>query len=227
MSKSVKIIVVVLAAVIALGGLVMWLRGNEGGAVARDGGRGDSARRAVSTAERHLTEGRRGEKALDAKAARRRTEEAPAAVEAADSDVEGGEAADEKTPEEKLVDAFDDLTDKWQEPASAKVTMDEVGKFRAAFAKVPPARKDECLHRALNLIPDENVMLLAGILLDKSQDKDILEVVFGDILNRDESVKKPILDEIFKDRTHPCWADTAWILDVTGQLPQNNKGETK
>lgn len=35
-----------------------------------------------------------------------------------------------------------------------------------------------------------------------------------------EVAKKPILQQIFKDKTHPCWADTAWILDVTGELPK-------
>ena len=129
--------------------------------------------------------------------------------------------------EEKLVNAFDDLTDAWQEPAAEKVTMNEIARFRDQFNRVPKARKDECLHRALNLIPDENVMLLAGILLDKSQEQETLETVYGDILNRDEEVKRPILQEIFKDKTHPCWADTAWILDVTDDLPKTNtaKGE--
>ena len=44
------------------------------------------------------------------------------------------------------------------------------------------------------------------------------ELVYNDILNRDESVKKPILLQIFKDKEHPCWAATAWILDVTGEI---------
>ena len=35
-----------------------------------------------------------------------------------------------------------------------------------------------------------------------------------------EVAKKPILQQIFKDKTHHCWADTAWILDVTGELPK-------
>lgn len=125
--------------------------------------------------------------------------------------------------EEKRVDAFDDLTDEWQEPASEKVTMKEVERFREQFNRVPKERKDECIHRALNLIPDENVMLLAGILFDKTQEKETLETVYNDILNRDESVKKPILQSIFKDKSHPCWADTAWILDVTGELPAKGK----
>ena len=121
--------------------------------------------------------------------------------------------------EEKAVEAFDGLTDKWMEPAKDGVTMKDVDEFAAQFRKVPKARKDECLHRALNLVPDENVMLLAGILMDKSQDKELIETVYNDILNRDEGVKKPILQQIFKDREHPCWADTAWILDVTGEVP--------
>ena len=122
--------------------------------------------------------------------------------------------------EEKLVNAFDDLTDKWMEPASKGVTMTDVDDFAKAFRRIPKARQDECVHRALNLIPDENVMLLAGILMDKSMDKEIVETVYNDILNRDEDVKKPILQQIFRDKSHPCWADTAWILDVTGELPK-------
>ena len=121
--------------------------------------------------------------------------------------------------EERLVEAFDNLTDKWMEPAKDGVTMQDIDTFVRRFKSVPADRKDECLHRALNLVPDENVMLLAGILLDKSLDKEMIELVYNDVLNRDEEVKKPILQEIFKDKEHPCWADTAWILDVTGELP--------
>ena len=123
--------------------------------------------------------------------------------------------------EEALVSAFDALTDKWMKPApdGKSVTMEDVRQFAEQFRKLPKSRQNECLHRALNLVPDENVMLLAGILMDKTLDKSILEMVYNDVLNRDESVKKPILQQIFKDREHPCWADTAWILDVTGELP--------
>ena len=124
--------------------------------------------------------------------------------------------------EEKLVETFDALTDKWMEsPSEGKgVTMEDVRNFAEQFRKLPKSRQDECLHRALNLVPDENVMLLAGILMDKTLDKEILETVYNDVLNRDEDVKKPILQQILKDREHPCWADTAWILDVTGELPK-------
>ena len=121
--------------------------------------------------------------------------------------------------EEKKVDAFDSLTDKWMEKSGGEVTMKDMDDFVSAFKAVPKARKDECLHRALNLVSDDHVLLLAGILFDKSIDKEYLELVFNDILNKKEEVKKPILQEIYKDKDHPCWKEAAWILDATGQMP--------
>ena len=119
--------------------------------------------------------------------------------------------------EEKRVEEFDKTVDKWMEPQGKSVTMAEVDKFRQQFKKIPDSRKEECLQRALNLLPDENIMLLAGILTDKEQPREYLELVFNDILNRDESVKKPLLELIYKDKEHPCWETTAWIFDATGK----------
>ena len=170
----------------------------------------------------------------------RRVGPAAAASQAADEEAEDAEAKDdagkkddEEMPEEEpkteeeimadreeaLVDAFDGMTDKWQEPSESDVPMAEVEKFRQQFNKIPKARQEECLQRALNLLPDENIMLLAGILLDKEQPAEYLELVYNDILNRDESVKKPLLQEIYKDKEHPCWSTTAWILEATGESP--------
>ncbi len=140
--------------------------------------------------------------------------------ESDENDAPRAEEEKHEAEEEELVGAFDDLTDKWQEASEKGVTMSDIDKFAKMFRAVPKERQDECVHRALNLIPDENVMLLAGVLMDRMTDKEIVETVFNDILNRDEDVKKPILQQIFKDKSHPCWADTKWILDVTGDLPE-------
>lgn len=142
-------------------------------------------------------------------------EEAPEDSASDDADDEEPEQNEPEDPEEKAVDEFDAATDSWME--SKTVTMDDVYKFADSFKKVPQSRKEECLQRALNLIPDDNVMLLAGILMDKSLPTEFLEAVFNDVLNRSEDVKKPILDLIYKDKTHHCWADVAWIKDVTGE----------
>ena len=219
-----KFIVAIILLVIAVGGGVFVLGRGAQGSVAKDEGTksaqehtGKTLRRPTS---RHAAVPIEDDEALAEKAAPKESQKDDADVT---EEPEDGESSPDDL-EEKLVDAFDALTDKWQEPAADKVTMDEVKKFRERLAKVPKSRKEECVQRALNLVPDENVMLLAGILFDKSQDREILELVYNDILNRDEDVKKPILREVFKDREHPCWADTAWILDVTGELP-NKKGE--
>lgn len=122
----------------------------------------------------------------------------------------------ESDGDRREVDAFDALVDGWMAARPDGVSIKDVEDFQKALARVPDESRDECLHRALNLIPDENALLLAGVLLDKSFGKDVLEAVFNDILNRDEQVKLPLLKSIHKDRAHPCWADAAWILDVTG-----------
>ncbi len=130
---------------------------------------------------------------------------------------EGDEAIDDAEEQVSAEDAFDVEVDRWMEPKKGGVTVKDVDAFRAAFGRVPKEARGACLQRALNLIPDENVLLLAGILLDKTQDREVLDAVFSDVLNRDESVKSEILKTIHKDKSHPCWADTAWILDVTGE----------
>jgi len=139
---------------------------------------------------------------------------------------EDGDGGDSEpvSPEEAAVEAFDALTDKWMKPQEGDISMDAIEEFSEKFRNIPVARREECLQRALNLVPDDNVMLLVGILDDKSIDTALVQQVFNDILNRNEDVKKPILLHIFKDRTHPCWADAAWVLDATGQLPAKEKG---
>lgn len=219
-----KFIVAIILLVIAVGGGVFFLGRGSQGSVSKDEGTKSAQEHTGKTllrpTSRHAAVPIEDDEALAEKAASKESEKDDQDVT---EDPEDGESSPDDL-EEKLVDAFDALTDKWQEPAADKVTMDEVKKFRERLAKVPKSRKEECVQRALNLVPDENVMLLAGILFDKSQDREILELVYNDILNRDEDVKKPILREVFKDKEHPCWADTAWILDVTGELP-NKKGE--
>ena len=144
------------------------------------------------------------------------------AVAVAAADDSAPETDEEKSAaeEERLVDAFDAETDRWMDEEKVPA-MQDVYRFVEKFNAVPAARKEECLQRALNLVPDSNVMLLVGILMDKTQKKELVELVYNDILNRPEDVKKPVLKQVFADKSHPCWADTAWILDATGERAQD------
>ena len=215
MKRNAKIVLLV-TGVVLVTLAIWWVATKSGEAVLRPLQEEEHAQSrivdAASTGKRTVETGR-------GSLAAPRLEEDEASAED-DSEEPMTEEEKRESEEEKLVEAFDDLTDKWQEPSAKGVTMSDIDNFAKAFRSIPKARRDECVHRALNLVPDENVMLLAGILMDKTMDKEIVETVYNDVLNRDEDVKKPILQEIFKDKAHPCWADTAWILDVTGELPK-------
>lgn len=124
--------------------------------------------------------------------------------------------------ENARVEEFDNATDKWTNPVDGEISMKDVYAFADTFARVPKNRKQESLQRALNLIPDENIMILAGLLMDKHLDNEYLMAVFNDVLNRSDEVKQPLLNEIYKDKDHPCWAEVAWIFDATGQKDNKN-----
>lgn len=215
MSK--KVVVVLVACALAVLGVVLSMRsrGTSSSEVLTE--EPGSASAEIPSRHRPLPETPSGSARDEADAAdgTEASAESDAEVEAeeeAQTEEEKREAA-----EEKLVEDFDNLTDRWMEPAEKGVSMADVEAFVSQFKKVPKDRQEECLQRALNLVPDENVMLLAGVLMDKDQPKELVELVFNDILNRDEDVKKPILQQVYKDKKHPCWADTAWIFDVTGE----------
>ena len=159
-------------------------------------------------------------KAAPRRAAAARPERRAAADSGVEEEGKDDAAEPEKEEPQSAADAFDAVVDRWMEPSEKGVSMEDVDAFAAAFRAVPAEQRDDCMRRALNLIPDENALLLAGVLMDKSQDKEVVEAVFNDVLNRSEEVKKPILRQIFKDKSHPCWADTAWILDVTGEATE-------
>lgn len=209
--------VALLAASAALLAAVAWLwlsRGSAGGNAQPPSGPGEAVGAEAGKGGVRANAGR----PAGAKAAAEDGDDASGPSAAVSEQPSTPETETDEDREEKLVDAFDDLTDKWREPAET-VTEGDIARFHDQFAKVPKSRREECLQRALNLVPDENAMLLVGILLDKEQPKEMLELVFNDVLNRDDTVKQPILRELFKDKEHPCWADVAWILDVTGELP--------
>ena len=111
--------------------------------------------------------------------------------------------------------AFAAETDKWL--LKRPVTADDVRSFSRMLGDVSPAQRKGALRRALNLIPDDNVELLAGVLFDRSQPEEVVREVFHDIINRPDGVKGPILRRVARDKTHPCNGDAVWIFKVTGE----------
>lgn len=112
----------------------------------------------------------------------------------------------------EAVEAFDAFVEDWRDEREGGVTQEDIDAFKAAFARVHKENREEEIHVALNLLPDDHVMLLAGILLDTTEDPDILDLIMGDILNRSDEVKMPIIREVFKDKNHPSWETAAFIM---------------
>lgn len=127
---------------------------------------------------------------------------------------DAGETPAEKE-EREAVESFYAAIESWREPREGGPSPEDMEAFSKAFNRIPEERRIDEIHHANNLIPDENLLLLAGILFDKRQNKDVLDAIYSDVLNRSEEAKMPVIRQIFKDKSHPCWADAAWILDVT------------
>lgn len=159
-----------------------------------------------------------GPSAPDATRTRRIVERAPvAAVDAIADDGESSEGPDEDLSRQ----AFADEVQKWESPREGEISAADAEAFCKVLSRVPFQYREEEIDWALNLIPDENALVLAGVLLDKSQPKEVLDSVFNDLLNRDEGIKGILLQKIWSDRSHPCWEDVNWILEATDSKPSD------
>lgn len=98
--------------------------------------------------------------------------------------------------------------------AKTPVTLEEQVEMRELFSALAPEAKNENINHAVNLLPDEAFAVLNGILFDLTQPPEVIAVVFNDLLNRDESIKNPVMEEIVKNKAHPMYVESARILDI-------------
>lgn len=57
-------------------------------------------------------------------------------------------------------------------------------------------------------------MVVYGVLFDKTQPSEVIDVIFRDLLNRDEAIKNLLMEEIVKNKAHPMYVESARILDI-------------
>ena len=86
------------------------------------------------------------------------------------------------------------------------------------FNKLESSQQLEEIQHAMNMLPDRTVQVVYGILFDSTQSKEVVDVIFSDVLNRDDAIKNPVMEEIVKDKKHPMYFESARILDVMGLL---------
>ncbi len=129
-----------------------------------------------------------------------------------------GESAEEVTAaRERAVASWDSLVDRLAEregPPDEEASR----RVKEAFDALDPADQMDGIRRSLNLFQDEQFPVLYGILFDKAENAEVLDAIFSDALNRPEEIKNPLMKELVKDKEHPCFFESARILDVIGEL---------
>jgi len=136
---------------------------------------------------------------------------------AANGGAGGTDASEPKTAREKAVEAWVTLVDQLVEQKDAS-PQEQAARVKEAFDKLDTDDQMDGIHRSLNLLPDEQFPALYGILFDKAESAEVLDAIFSDALNRPEELKNPLMKELVKDKTHPCYFESARILDVIGEL---------
>ena len=218
-----------LAAVLIAGGVWMFL--NRPAPVEADNYEGSLVAAINNAPSPKLKKASSSARSTATAAADKKTKDASSA-DGIDDDTDDGSDYEPETPAEKAVKNWEnviaefyeeteeddaDETDEDSKPKPDKpprVTLDDQLRVRDAFRGMDEENRTEEVHHAMNLLPDESVSVMYGVLFDKTQPEEIMDVIFSDILNRDEDIKNPMMREIVKDETHPMYTVSAHILDV-------------
>jgi hypothetical protein len=76
-----------------------------------------------------------------------------------------------------------------------------------------PGRTAAAQHLA-NLVADEQFQPVANILLDLKSSREVQDILFADILNRQDSVKWPLIMKVLETKDHPLSQEARTILTV-------------
>jgi hypothetical protein len=76
-----------------------------------------------------------------------------------------------------------------------------------------PGRTAAAQHLA-NLVADEQFQPVANILLDLKSSQEVQSILFADILNRQDSVKWPLIMKVLETKDHPLSQEARTILTV-------------
>jgi len=115
-------------------------------------------------------------------------------------------------PNPNLITNWDERVDTilvTQEPESEKAR-----KLLEMFPNLPESGQLEVSRHLANLVSDADYASLSKYLTDPSMPTGVLEVLFGDALNRPNSLKLPALLEVARDLSNPNAAQAHDILEM-------------
>lgn len=126
--------------------------------------------------------------------------------------------ADRDDANEIRLKAWEDFLEPYLEESGTnrEISVDEMIRTKELFDSLNEEQRSDEIGHTMNLIPDESIGLLYGILFDPAEGAEITDTIFCDILNRDENIKMPVLRQLLKMKDHPCSEDAQHILSVVG-----------
>lgn len=87
--------------------------------------------------------------------------------------------------------------------ATAPTEREAVRRLLKSLSDVPVERQPELFSHVMNLLPDEDFSQVRPILLEPRTPRDVLDVIYADVLNRPDAVKLPLLLDIAFLPGHP------------------------
>jgi hypothetical protein len=105
--------------------------------------------------------------------------------------------------------------DKVDEILAAEVADEVKGRqMLEMFPRIPAEGQQEVAQHLANLVPDAEYGPLGRILADPASDADVQDVLIGDLLNRPNSMKMPLLLEVARTESHPKAGEARDILEL-------------
>ena len=111
------------------------------------------------------------------------------------------------------------LITNWEDRVDVILTTEEpeaekAKKMLAMFPNLPEQGQLEVAQHLSNLVPDEDYASLARYLTDPSLPQAVLDVLFGDVLNRPNNLKLPALLDVARDPDNPNATQAHDILEM-------------
>ena len=121
-------------------------------------------------------------------------------------------SAQAAAPNPNLITNWEDRVDQiltTQDPESEKAK-----KMLELFPNLPEEGQLEVAQHLSNLVADEDYASLSRFLTDHSLSESVLDVLFGDVLNRPNSLKLPTLLEVARDPDNAKASEAHDILEL-------------
>ena len=98
--------------------------------------------------------------------------------------------------------------------ASSLNETQKVQQLFALFPKLKVEDQEEAVQHISNLLPDESYAPLGKMLTDAKLPEPVLDALMGDVLNRDDALKLPVLLDVAKQPNHAMASDAKDVLEI-------------